>query len=301
VLPVPCNAYKHVIRTRIDGSYSMKVGDWQALNSPLNILKYNPGAVPFTVNSINGAIDAWRGSLYVGYQNPATWYKWGRADLAAQVLQCLADSQADYGRRAPGGASGLFSPVFYWPVWSEGVFGDYNTWGWNGADPNTEWGQYAYRALEATAKCWYLGRGDAAIARPAQRITMNALRYLDRFIRAAGRPPTNIKSNVAPQDLYHDPAAAALILRAAIWANLAGGDRALTFRVIRRCWLYLQSQYVNSGLMAGSYSAGQPTFVEGGQTYREYFGFWQAEILEALALMAQYRALLNLPPCATLI
>lgn len=301
VLPVPCNAYKHVIRSRIDTAYSIKVGDWQALNSPLNAIKYNPGAVPFTVNSIGGTIDAWRGSLYVGYQNPATWYKWGRADLAATVLQCLMDSQSDYGRRSPGGATGLFSPVYYWPVWSEGVFGEYNTWGWNGADPNTEWGQYTYRALEATAKCWHLGKGDSSIARPAQRITMNALRYLDKFIRANNRPPTNIKSNIAPQALYDDPAAAALILRAAIWANLAGGDRALTFRVIRRCWVYLQSQYVGAGLMAGSYSNGQPTFNEAGQTYKEYFGFWQAEILEALSLMAQYRALLNLPPCSTLI
>jgi phage-related protein len=301
VLPVPCTAYKHVIRTRIETAYAIKVGDWQALNSPLNLLKYNPGAVPFTANSIDGAVTAWQGSLYVAYQNPATLYKWGLNSLVTQVLQCFADSQADYGRRSPGGASGLFSPVFYWPIWSEGVFGDYNTWGWKGPDPNTEWSQYTCRALEAAAKCWYLGKGDPTIARPAQRITMNALRYLDRFLRAAGRPPTNIKSNVAPQDLYHDPAAAALILRAAIWANLAGGDRSLTFRVIRRCWLYLQSQYVGSGLMAGSWSGGQPTFVEGGQTYREYFGFWQAEIIEALALLAQYRALLSLPPCATLI
>jgi phage-related protein len=300
-LPVPCTAYKHVLRTRITTAYQFKVGDFQALNSPLNILKYNPGAVPFTVNQVGGSIDAWRGSLYVGYQNPATWLKWGLSDRAITVLDCLSDSQSDYGRRRPGGATGLFSPVFYWPVWSEGVFGEYNTWGWDGPDPNTEWGQYAYRALEATAKAWYLGRSNPAIARPAQRIAMNALRYLDKFIRTNGKPPTNITKNAAPQALYDDPAAAALIMRAAIWANLAGGDRAITFRAIRRCYMYLGTQYVSTGLMAGSHTAGQPTFTEGGQVYRENFGFWVAEILEGLALLAQKRALLSLPACATLI
>jgi hypothetical protein len=302
-LPIPCNVYKHLIRSRVTIAHQLKSGTFQALNSPLNLLKYNPGAVPFTVNSIGGAIDAWRGSLYVGYQNPATWIKWGRLDYASTVLACLSDSQSDYGRRKPGGATGLFSPVFYWPIWSEGTFGKFNSWGWDGPDPNTEWGQYAYRALEASAKAWYLGRGNSTIARPAQRITMNALRYLDKFIRAnpSGRPPTNITKNAAPQDLYHDPAAAALIMRAAIWANLAGGDRGATFRIIRRCLIYLNSQYVATGLMAGSHTSGQPTFNEGGQVYRENFGFWVAEILEALALLAQKKAALRLPSCSTLI
>lgn len=302
-LPIPCNVYKHLLRSRVTVAHQLKAGTFQAINSPLNALKYNPGAVPFTVNQIGGAIDAWRGSLYVGYQNPATWIKWGLLDYAVTVLQCLSDSQSDYGRRRPGGATGLFSPVFYWPIWSEGVFGKFNSWGWDGPDPNTEWGQYAYRALEASAKAWYLGRSNPALARPAQRITMNALRYLDKFLRAnpLGRPPTNITKNAAPQDLYHDPAAAALIMRAAIWANLAGGDRAITFRIIRRCHLYLNSQYISTGLMAGSHTSGQPTFVEGSQTYRENFGFWVAEILEANALLVQKRALLSLPACSTLI
>jgi hypothetical protein len=78
-------------------------------------------------------------------------------------------------------------------------------------------------------------------------------------------------------------------------------DRAITFRVIRRCHLYLNSQHVSTGLMAGSHAAGQPTFSEGGQVYRENFGFWVAEILEALALLTQKRALLSLPACSTLI
>jgi phage-related protein len=300
-LPIPCNIYKHLIRSRVTIAHQLKAGNFQAINSPLNALKYNPGAVPFTVNQVGGAIDAWRGSLYVGYQNPATWIKWGLLDYAVTVLQCLVDSQSDYGRRKPGGATGLFSPVFYWPMWSEGVFGKFNSWGWDGPDPNTEWGQYAYRALEATAKAWHLGKGNPSIARPAQRVTMNALRYLDQFIRANSKPPTNITKNAAPQALYDDPAAAALIMRAAIWANLAGGDRAITFRIIRRCHLYLNSQYVSTGLMAGSHTAGQPTFSEGGQVYRENFGFWLAEILEALALLTQKRALLSLPACSTLI
>jgi phage-related protein len=299
-LPTPCIAYKHVVRTRITTAYQFKVGNFQALNSPLNVLRYNPGAVPFTVNQLGGSIDAWRGSLYVGYQNPATWLKWGLPDRAATVLQCLGDSQADYSRRAPGGATGLFSPVFYWPIWSEGVFGDYNTWGWDGPDPNTEWGQYAYRALEATAKAWYLGRGDSAIVRPAQRITMNALRYLDGFLRDSdGMPPTNITEFAAPEARYHDPAAAALILRAALWANLAGGDRILTYGLINSCLKYLTSQYVSTGLMTGSHTAGQPAFSEGGQVYRENFGFWVAEILEALSLLVQNKVQINLPPCAS--
>ena len=297
-LPVPIRCYKHSVVSRFDGAHQFKVGTMQSVGSSLNGLKYQPAAVPFTVNTTNGAVDAWRGTLMSGYQSPSAYLKWGELDRAAQILTCLSDSQAAYSNQATSrGYDGPFAPAYLWNLWSENVYGkQLDKWGWESPDPNTEWAQYGYRALDSTAEFWFMAKQNAL----ARTITMRFIGYLDKLYlqNNSGQPPTNYKPQLAPSILYHDPAAAALILRAAIHANLAGGNPAQTFRVVRRSWEYLQTQYVSTGIMAGSFSKSQPDFTVGSTTYKQYFTFWHAEIIEALALLATYKEQLILPSCS---
>jgi len=297
-LPVPIRCYKHSVVSRFDGAHQFKVGTMQSVNSSLNGLKYQPAAVPFTVNTTNGVVEAWRGTLLAGYESPSTYLKWGELGLAAQILTCLSDSQAAYSMQATArGYDGPFAPAYLWNLWSENVYGkQLDKWGWDAPDPNTEWAQYGYRALDSTAELWFMDKQNVL----ARTIVMRFIGFLDKTYRQnnSGQPPTNFKPQVAPSILYHDPAAAALIMRSAIHANLAGGNPAQTFRVVKRSWEYLQSQYVASGVMDGSFSKDQPTFVVGSTTYNQYFAFWHAEIIEALALLAQYSAQLILPSCS---
>jgi len=119
---------------------------------------------------------------------------------------------------------------------------------------------------------------------------MKFITFLDNFYTARGsiQPITDFPEFIDAQVNYHEPHVAALVMKAAIYANLAGGSPAITRRVILKSFEYIKSQYVASGNMLGSFAAGQPTFVSGGVTYREYFGFWHFEIIEALSLALKY-------------
>jgi hypothetical protein len=154
--------------------------------------------------------------------------------------------------------------LFSWGYWdaSDYLANGLNQFGWAGADPNTSWGQYGYRPLEATAKTWYKNPRNTK----AREIVMRFLSMMDsHYIRNnTNMPFTDFKPAAPPFVGYHDPAASALIGRAAIYANLAGGSPAVTYRVLTRTYRHLKSQYVSSGTMAGTWSAGQPTFSSGG-------------------------------------
>lgn len=86
-----------------------------------------------------------------------------------------------------------------------------------------------------------------------------------------------------------------------MYANLAGGTRSITFRVLKRSIAFMNTQYVASGTMAGSWAAGQPTFIEGSVTYREYFLFWHGEIITTLALLLKNKNAISYPSCSTLL
>ena len=87
-------------------------------------------------------------------------------------------------------------------------------------------------------------------------------------------------------------------MRAAIYGNLAGLDKLVTYRTIIRCITFLNTQYISTGIMAGSWAANQPDFVSGGMTYKEMFSFWHSEIMRSMALLQNQKGNLRLPSCA---
>ena len=296
-LDIPIFTYKAVLTSRDRNAHTLWVGDWRPIGNTLDQLQYNPGVVPFTVNVLNGIISDWRGIPYAGYQSPWMWFKWGYPNRQAQVEEFLLDAQAAYSTQVPGELFGPFAPVFSWAYWDNGDFlaNGLNQFGWNGPDPNTAWAPYAYRALEASAHTWYLESTNINL----QQIVMQFLSYLDdRYIANRDDDPiTDFPPNEIGEVNYKEPHAAALIGRTALYANLAGGDPAITFRVLRNCIDFLRSQYISTGTMLGSFASGQPVYTVGSTNYKEYFVFWHAEIIEFLALLIRHKENITYPPC----
>jgi phage-related protein len=299
-LPYNSYVFKHLISCRIPDAAIWKIGDCKVENSPLNDLPYNPAVVPFTANYVGTTRVSWTGSPYVGYQDESFYYKIGRNDLAQEVVNFKLASQNSYAANSASGANWVFRQVFNWARWDSASPPPYNVFLDVGADPNVQWEGYQHRAIECTAEYWYLS-GNAI----AGQVTMRFLRGLyfwfsQRLLANLPiQPPTDYPppGTGLPTSLYHTPHGAALILRTAIYANLAGGEPFVTCQIILWMWQYLESQYLSSGVMQGSWSSGQPSFSVNGTSYKEYFPFWHGEIILALLLLEEKYSELNLPIC----
>jgi hypothetical protein len=243
-----------------------------------------------------------------GYQDPRHLVATEQWERLTNQLQFLEDAQNAYQKANPDRINGFFYQGFSLQYYDAQDFIDsrgYNTFTENTIDSNVEWCQYQTRPLDSTAEAWYMlvkaGMGKTKWGKQAERITMRYLGYLFSFhrLRQSNQPPTNIRVATGARVLYHEPATAALTLRAAIHANLAGGNSLITFGMIKAMYEYLKSQHVASGTMEGSFTAGQPEFTVGNIVYRENFGFWAQEILQALALLYKYRNDIRLPSCSS--
>jgi hypothetical protein len=84
-------------------------------------------------------------------------------------------------------------------------------------------------------------------------------------------------------------------MKAAIYANLAGGDPFVTCSIIKWMYDYLDSQYVDSGVMTGTWSKDQTNFTVSSVVYKEYFPFWHGEIIMTMLVLEEYFDKLKLP------
>jgi hypothetical protein len=301
----PGLVYKASVVSRTKTPHTFWVGDFKPLSNNLDSLLYNPGVVSFTVNTIETAPgsgvrkkDSWGGPPYTGYQDPYHWAVWGYQQRASQVVTFIKDAQTAYTAQSAAKLRGLVSPVFLWAYWDSADFriygnGQINVFVFNGPDPNTRWGPYTYRAMEALARYLLINPSDLT----ARGILTAFFRFILQYYKSAGsnRAITDIPPVVNPQVNYREPHAGALICRAALYANVAGLEPAVTFELMQRTLADMDEQFVGSGVMAGSWSASQPTFTYAGTEYREYFGFWQAEIIITLSQLLLYQAQINDP------
>ena len=310
ILPSYAQTYKAAVVSKVKEAHTLWCGNFEAVNAPTNELRYIVGANLFTVNVENRAIDSWRGSvLQMGYQDPYHLVVTEQWDRLTNQLNLLTDSQDAYQQANTDKINGLFYQGFITNFWDAVDFVDnrgFNVFSESTIDPNSEWCQYFTRPLHSTAKGWFLlvqkGMGKTKWGKQSERIVMRYLGYLSVFHRQRGsnQPPTNITVGKGAQVLYHEPATAALTLRAAIYANLAGGNPLITFGMIKIMYEYIKSQHIATGQMAGSFAAGQPEFVGAdGITRNEFFFFWIAEILESLAILYKYREQIRLPSCSS--
>lgn len=301
----PGLVYKASVVSRTKTPHTFWVGDFKPLNNSLETLLYNPGVVSFTVNTIETAPgsgirvkDSWGGPPYTGYQDPYHWYVWGETSRANQVVTFIKDAQAAYTRQSAARLRGLVAPVFLWAYWDSADFriygnGQVNVFVFSGPDPNTRWGPYTYRAMEALARYLLVNPNDQT----ARGILTAFFRFILNFYKASGsnRAITDIPPTVNPQVNYREPHASALICRAALYANCAGLEPAITYELIQRTLQDMDEQFISTGAMSGSWSGGQPTFNYANVTYSEWFTFWFAEVTITLSQLLLLQNSINDP------
>jgi hypothetical protein len=299
----PGIVYKASAVSRTKVAHTFWVGDFKPLNNNLDTLLYNPGVVSFTVNTIETAPgsgirvkDSWGGPPYTGYQDAYHWYVWGYPQRSSQVVTFIKDAQNAYTRQSAAKIRGLVAPVFLWAYWDSADFKIYsdnqiNVFTFSGPDPNTRWAPYTYRAMEALARYLFANPNDQT----ARGVLTAFFRFILNYYKASGsnRAITDIPPVVNPQVNYREPHASALICRAALYANVAGLEPAVTYELIQRTLQDMDEQFQSTGVMAGSWTGGQPTFVHNGITYNEAFLFWQAEQIITLSQLLLLQSSIN--------
>jgi hypothetical protein len=304
----PGVVYKASVVSRTKVAHTFWVGDFKPVNNSLETLLYNPGVVSFTVNTIETAPgsgirvkDSWGGPPYTGYQDPYHWQVWGETSRAKQVVTFIKDAQNAYTRQSSARLRGLVAPVFLWAYWDSADFriygnGQINVFVFNGPDPNTRWAPYTYRAMEALARYLLANPNDQT----ARGVLTAFFRFILNYYKSAGsnRAITDIPAIINPQVNYREPHASALICRAALYANCAGLEPAVTYELMQRTLQDMDEQFISTGVMAGSWSGGQPSFTHNGQIFFEHFAFWQSEIIITLSQLLLLQNSINDPSVA---
>lgn len=302
ILISACLSYKGAVVSKVDTAHTFKVGNFRCVNSPLTNLNYNPGVVPFTANMVKNTsgdyeLSSWEGTKpFIGYQDPNMWEEWGYFDRAQQVLDFLLASQQAYTRQNTNRAIGPFASAYNWTSWKNGVNDNYNSWTFKDTiDPNVDWSGYQYKALVNVSKYWKSKPTDLK----ASSIVMTFLNYIDQFYTVTNnnRLPSLYPEFVDPSVTYISIQDSALIARAALYANLSGGDRAVTYRVFKKSLDFLNSEYMTTGVMSGTFTKSQANLSEGGLTIKELYGFQHAEIMITLAEIIENKVNLRYPPC----
>lgn len=278
----------------------------------------------FKVPNGNGgyirAKDSWSdGNLNISSVSPYHLFIWGDIEACDNQIRFLADSFTAYTKQSSSRIRGIPVPTFLSNYWDSDTlfrFADkigtfitqimsfpfpfifdkktkfssnsfkFNYFSWKGnafIQKNFNWVGNCAIAMEATSRYIYANPSDVK----AKSLVTQYLTYLknDYELRDSIKPLTDILETYDPQSNYDNPYFAALIGRTALYGNLAGIDSKLTTDIIDICYRYINSQFVSSGTMQGSYSASQPNFNHEGIDYKEYFTIWQCACMEFLSLL----------------
>lgn len=291
-LPVPCYTYKTFVNNRLSAAHTWKIGTCEIKNSTLSLLPYVPGVVPYTANYIGTTKSSWTGEPLSGYQSAVMFQSWNLPSHVRQIAQFWLASQDSYTKDSPSGLVGISRQAYNWSRWDALAKPPYNVFIDTGSDPNIRWEGYQHRMIADAAEAWSNDPTNNVLS----TVVMRFLNFIDSYWNTNGLPgkvPTDYlpPSQGAPTRNYTSPHGTALVLRAAIYANLAGGNRLITFRTIQRCYSFLQSEFVTSGNMAGSWTTSQPVF----GAYKEYYCFWHSEIIRAYITLWENRTLIRYP------
>jgi phage-related protein len=275
------------------------LGDFRAVNNTAEQMEYSGGVLPkgvvFNGFPSNPVVDEYIGSYHVGYQNPAFFYKTNQPFYGSESLRFLRDAQDAYFSQSNYYETGFFAPAYNWNKWDGLLKGEPETFTWNSVEPNVENFSLQARAALGAAEAYKLDPSNNL----ARSITMRFLNAVDADYRRRNtiQPLTNVRRLFYPQALAHNPANAALILRIALYANLAGESEGVTFRLIKKSIDYLRMQYISAGSMVGSFAAFQTAFTVGSTVYNGYSCEWHMEIVLALSELLMNQTAIRVPSC----
>lgn len=297
-LPVPCYTYKTVCTNKNSNAQTWIVGNCEIKNSSLNVLPYTPGVVPFTYNRIGNARYSWVGEAMAGYQSARLMQLFNLPAYERQVELFWLAAQDSYTQDSPSGEIGLSRQSYNWARWDAIAQPPYNRFLDTGTDSNVKWEGYTHRYIADAAEAWQNDPTNQYLS----TIVMRYLRWIDKYWNLYGQPgkvPTDYipPQQGLPQRNYTSPHGTALVMSAACHANIAGGDPLITYRTLIRSLTFLNGQFINTGVMAGSWTLDQPNFVSNGTTYKENFPFWHGECIRAYAVVYKYKNDIKFPTC----
>lgn len=285
--------YKSSVVSRLKTTFTLWVGDFVPSFNPVAELKYTPGVMPFTYNATylsNGDISRSSyvgGTPYIGYNETAHYDLWGLYDRADQVSQFFSDAQDAYTLQSQNFIVGLFMQTYIWAYWDTAPFtatgAKINTFSFSGVDPNTRWAPYTYRGVRGLAESFSIRKNANNV-----KVITQFLRFIKNWYDIAPtgiQPITDIPPVTDPEVNYHEPHAAALIGMTALFSNINGVAVADGYEVLKDSWDYIETRYISTGAMTGTWAEGQQDFSVGGTDYKWFFGFWHFEIIYFLSLL----------------
>lgn len=288
VIPLNSTVVLAAIRSNVAAAHTIWFGDFKANSNPNNTLNYSPAIVPFSaITSGNTVLSA---GLFPQVQNQSAYY-WrvvGVNSYADTVINFIDLSQLSYTAQSPTALNTLLTPNYFWLYWSTAFFKAYgviNNFSFNSPLVSSRSATNHYYVFEDLAKYLLLNPSDAKV----KKLLINYLEWVKLNLANSSNLPTEILPGVTPTVLGHNPVNIALALKTAIYANASGLSSVATIDIIQRCYTYLTSEYVGTGLMAGSFSANQSTFVVSGTTYRQYGALMHSEIVSAITELINYK------------
>lgn len=326
-LPSPAIVYKASVTDKSRLAHTLWIGNYRPNNNPLDKSPYQPGAIDFVLNTLNGAESGFYGrQYYMGYQSAYILDKWNLKNEAKNVIKLWNDSQESYRNQSIDKINGLLHQVFlpYSPenipylqklTKSQNVVNfpipflnqkiqqvptdsyKFNEFSWQGLDVNTSWSNYCNRAKEDLARYFYKNQNDSV----ARKILTNYLNFIyDYYQNNPTLTITDIPPNVSPQSNYFEPHSASIEGITCLFANLAGVELEKTFWLIQNRFSYIDNQFESNGAMAGSWTKNQQTFTANSITYKENFSFWHGKIVEFYSELLIYKDLIRVSETTTI-
>jgi hypothetical protein len=220
-LQAPVQIERCGVFSRLFQPHILKVGDLQP--SPAPQLTYTPGVMSQAIQTKDEATELI--SYPLSYQQAVLgWDLLNLHSQAEQIYQFWQAAQAAYSART--GTDGGFAPSYNWDV---------SQFYWDQDGTKGIW-QAEIGALAAQG--WFRQPKRES----AEAVVIAWLGLLDRLWKNGNAVAlTDFPENAPPQSNGIDIAIVALYAQAALFANLAGGDRVISYRVLKKSVDYLLS------------------------------------------------------------
>lgn len=289
----PSIIYRAGVRFSNTLDKTLYVGDVKVNNSPSDVFYKTPGVIPFSRTIENGIIlNILNGLPNIGYQNLWVWQQFNLTEHFNNVVDFSEASKNYYASTI--GESGPFTPNFNWsdtlnPINEE----DSDSFTFLTTDNFYTSGEYQVHFVLYASKAWYELKSNLKL----KNIVMNWLQWLDQIYtpRVGDLPPINYPNN-SFAIAGNNPGIQAVIGEIALWANLSGGDPAITFRAIKRTLDYLQQEYILPGeAMSGSWGFSQPSF---SGSLKQYYSWWHSACIRFYSTLLNKKPSIVYPPCS---
>ncbi len=231
----------------------------------------NAGVPVFSLEYDENGRKQWRSGSYPGYTNPTPFL--GGNYNSYYAAKFIYDAQMAYKRSF--NTAGPMYPVYLRNLSENVYYGELQTWGFNGPDPNTPWAGFQFRAVQNMADHRYFNRTRMS----AQEIGFcwNVLNIFCNFIywwiKLYDNLPSNFNEDGTITHEYDSPDFYAQIGRAMLLKHLIDWDSKSLF-----IYLWCYDKLIEIQQPNGSFKC------VGGETY----GFHQAEIMLFLAELYNY-------------